>query len=118
MIILSIVFLIVWGSTAFLFWVERAARIEAEIGLRQALSNTQMLKQAVAAITQRAQRLDQPEVVAEKIRPFVESARALERSGDQKRMAVLLEFLKAHPGTSVAAAEFAIERVLAESHAG
>ena len=98
---IELTFLLVWGVTVWALWAERKARIHYENAVA-----------AVSTVVARATQLNVPAVVEASIKPFVEAAKGLDTSGQQKRMQVLLEFLKVHPGTAFDVAEAAIEKVL------
>lgn len=111
-VFITIVFALALGAVFSLFWVERKARMACEQNLFATLLNLQALKKAAGAVVQNAIKANEPEHVEAKIEPFVIAAKELGGTGHQKRMQVLLAFLKEHPGTSVATAEIAIEKVL------
>lgn len=112
------VFLIVLAGLFYLFLSERKLREKSQKELAETLSlvsqYTSTVAQAAAEEKERiVARYAKPDKdVAEKVRPFVEAASSLPLTGDQKRMQVILGFLKEHPGHSVEQAENAIEAVL------
>lgn len=103
-----------WLITIAALFAERKERI----ALYGRAIKAETAIQAVQTVVQRNAAQHEPGVIDGHIRPFVEEAKSFEMTGHQKRMQVLLKFLKAHPGISVDAAEQAIERVLIEDAGG
>jgi hypothetical protein len=99
---------VAWGLTVYALHCERQERMA--LYTRTVKAETAI--SAVRTVVTRSLQQVQPGIIDEKIAPMVEEAKALEITGHQKRMQVILRYLKEHPGASVDSVEQSIERVL------
>lgn len=102
---------------------EAANALEAALKLSDASAEQLVAKDAalaaMSAAIERAKsvalnhlRQSEPEVVLDRVTPLVNAARELEVTGHQKRVHVMLDYLRQYPGTPTDVLEHAIEEAL------
>lgn len=111
MTLATILIFIMWAATVAALYAERKERI--------AMSNRALVAEAginaAKKVVERKLRDIDPRLIDARVKPMVDEMRASDEglTGDQKRMRVILRYMKAHPGASVDDVETAIERVYA-----
>lgn len=93
---------------------EQAGHVAAEVLTAHLAAASEVIKSNLkeeAALRNRGRLVD---TTLPKIRPLVNAMREEKMPGQAKKMKVVLEYLKLHPGTSMEAVESAIEAVLLE----
>lgn len=104
------IILVIFALIVTVLWLqERQVRLKLSVEFKQ----KSVALDAVRTVVARSLERDTNEHIDPKIAPMVEEAKSLDLTTHQKRMHVMLRFMKEHPGSSASAVEEAIERALA-----